>query len=93
MSRTTIRALRTLSILLQDPPPSYDRTGYDIGRRVRWRGRNGDQMRGIIYGSDRLTMPASEFGAEQSSTSLLVRDDGGDEWSIGAGVALFLEDE
>jgi hypothetical protein len=50
-------------------------------------------MRGIIYGSDRLTMPASEFGAEQSSTSLLVRDDGGDEWSIGAGVALFLEDE
>lgn len=89
---TTLQALRALSLLLQDVPVTYDRTGYDVGRRVRWLGRDGNWMQGEVYGSDKLTMPSSEFGEEQSMILLLVRDDEGREWSIGPGVEL-LEDE
>ena len=48
-------------------------------------------MCGEIYGSDKLTIPASEFGEERSQISLLVRDDEGNEWSVGQGVELFDE--
>jgi len=87
--KSPLRTLRLLSSLfLQDAPPTYDRTGYDIGRRVRWLDREGKTMRGVVYGTDKLTMPASEFGEEQSMICLLIRDDEGREWSVGPGVEL-----